>query len=97
MNGDSIRCDNCEFWFHLGCEKIKANKFKKISVLGDITKWFCTRCKSDIENLIDDNKVLHYENLEFRKQNQMLKDEFLQIEKEMTCMKITISDNQLYR
>ena len=92
INGDSIRCDNCEFWFHPGCEKIKANEFKKISELGDITKWFCTRCKSDIENLIDDNKVLHYENLEFRKQNQMLKDKFLQIEREMTCMKISISD-----
>ena len=86
-NQDSIQCDLCEYWYHLSCSKITTENFKIIAELGDTIKWFCDKCKVEIENMIENNKFLKYQNIEFKKQNQMFKNKIQKFESDMNELK----------
>ena len=89
---NSIMCDLCEFWFHTNCVAISNSQFKKISEIGETMKWFCNNCEEEVKNMINNSKFLKYQNLEFKKQNQMFKNKFIKLEHEISELNLKLSE-----
>lgn len=41
---NALGCEACKTWFHCGCLKISASKYKLIKQVEDIVRWFCVDC-----------------------------------------------------
>ena len=80
---NSIECDLCGFWFHIGCVPIEKEYFEMVRSLGDIIKWFCINCKSEIENIVETNESLKHENSNIKEHNKVISQKVIDLETSM--------------
>ena len=55
---DAVECDLCELWFHAGCLDWDLAKYRQVSAVIDIVKWFYASCSEGFKKMKEKVTVL---------------------------------------
>ncbi|KAK4318776.1 hypothetical protein Pmani_010199 [Petrolisthes manimaculis] len=66
-----IRCDECELWFHAGCEQVSVGFYKELQK-SRTQLWMCKKCRGSRKNYKQEIIKLRAENEEMKEENRKM-------------------------
>ena len=73
---DAICCEECDEWFHIGCQKVSKQLYQALKNDTD-ELWYCKECKPKVKTYSRETKVLKKGLADLKKQLADFKTEFL--------------------
>ena len=55
---DAMQCELCDHWFHSSCLGWSMTKFRNVSAVADVMKWFCSSCDVGFKKMKEQVTVL---------------------------------------
>lgn len=81
----ALCCELCEEWYHIGCQKVPADRYKLMQRMEEFT-WFCSGCGGKFKNLKEENKKLREELKTLLKENEDMKNRMKTVERKVETM-----------
>ena len=82
-NQKGIQCEYCDIWFHITCEKLTDDEYKKLNDLDEKASWYCSNCSFKIKEMKNEIIVLNNERNQMNKQNSDMSDAIKRMQEEL--------------